>query len=225
MREAATETGVGLGEHLRGLKTLGFADDDVANVSGDHCRLPPAIDVIVAAGLEGFHKSALAAVAESDDWERGVFGIGVDDFRDFQRAHFAHVGGAHYGGWHVVLEGGQRECGLCAGKDFKAFAFQGVAQALGEIDIAVDQQNFCYAAWFDHESASCCCRASVGAGRIAGLGPGVNALRLRTSMTSPSCESQPETCGRSASLAGIISAKMSSQSPVTGRAIHSVPLV
>ena len=39
MGEAATEAGISLGEHLRGLEALGFADDDVANVRGDNRRL------------------------------------------------------------------------------------------------------------------------------------------------------------------------------------------
>ena len=146
VREAAAEAGVGLSEHLRRLKAFGFADDDVANVSGDDRGRARAVDVVVAAGLEGFHESALAAVAESDDGERGVFGIGVNDFGDFESAHFAHVGGADDGGGRVVFERGQREGGLRAGLNVEAFFFQRVAEALGEIDVAVDQQNFCGAA-------------------------------------------------------------------------------
>ena len=54
------------------------------------------------------------------------------------------------------------------------------------------------------------------------VGPGVKAVRFKTSITSPACESQPATCGASLSLGRVISVLMSSQSPVTGSATHSV---
>src|SRR5262249_54932350 len=36
MAKATAEAGVSLRKHLGGLKAFGFADDDIANVSGDH---------------------------------------------------------------------------------------------------------------------------------------------------------------------------------------------
>ena len=88
-------------------------------------------------------------------------------------------------------------CGLRAGEDLEAFLFQCVAEALGEVDVAVDQQNFGHARGSIMRALPVLTGASQRAlERGAGFGPGVSALRLRTSMTSPSCESQPATCGQ-----------------------------
>src|SRR6202035_1056136 len=127
--------------------------------------------------LKSFHESALAAVTESDNGKRGVLRIGVDDSGEFERAHFAHVGGANYGGGRVVLERGQRKGRLRAREDFEAFALEGVAEALGEIDIAVDEKNFGDADWFGHEGPYCMDAAGTGPQASA---PGVSAFRFRT---------------------------------------------
>src|SRR5262249_22569921 len=103
VREAAAEAGVGLREHLRGLKAFGFADDDLADMRSDDGGRALAIDVIFAAGLEGFYESALAAVAQGDDGQHNGFGISVNDFGNFESAHFAHVGGANDGGGRVIF--------------------------------------------------------------------------------------------------------------------------
>src|SRR5579872_1616885 len=206
MCQAAAEACVGLCEHLCPLEAFGLADDDVTNVRGDDRGLALAADVVIAAGLKRFHEGALTAVAESDDGEIRVFRIRLDDVCDFESAHIAHVCRADDGCGRVVFQRRQRECGLRAGLNLKAFSFQGVAETLGEIDVAVDQQNFGYARCAAHESASCRSSSEAARRRGAGFGPGVSALRFSTSMTSPSCESQPATCGKSASLAGIISA-------------------
>ena len=208
--EAAAEAGVRLREHLRGLEAVGFADDDLFYVTGDGAGSEFAVDVVVAASLVGFHQSALRAVAEGDDGHGGVFCVGADDAGDVESVHLAHVGGAEDGAGGVVLEGGEGEGGLRAGGDFEAFALQGVSETLGEIDVAVDEQNFSGAAGEDHERAS----------SLDGCGV-VSATTLRTSITLPSWEIQPETCGASSSPGAVISALMSSHSPVTGKAIHS----
>ena len=76
MRQVAAEAGVRLRQHLRGLKTFRFADDDLLDVRGDDRGRTVPVDVVVAAGLKRFHQRALAAVAEGDDraashsWDR-----------------------------------------------------------------------------------------------------------------------------------------------------------
>src|SRR6266849_150291 len=145
----------------------------------------------------------------------------MDDLGDFKSAHFAHVRCADDGCRCVVLKSGEREGGLGARLHLETFALQRVAEPLGEIDVAVDQENFGSAARGDHGWASCAGARSGTGAASAGVGPGVRAARLSTSITSPSWESHPATCGMSVSPAGIISAKINSQSPVTGRAIHS----
>ena len=104
MRQAAAEARVGLREHLRRLEAFGLADDDVSNVRRDDRGLPLAVDVVVATRLESFHQSALAAVTKSDDWQVRVLGVGLDDGRDFESAHVAHVCRANDGCGRVVFE-------------------------------------------------------------------------------------------------------------------------
>src|SRR5438067_1175631 len=230
VRQVAAQASVRLSEHLRGLETFYFANDDLFHVGGDDAGLAASVDVIVASGLKRFHKRALAAVAESNDGKIGILGVRANDASDFQRPHFAHVRGAENGARRVIFEGRQGISRLRAGRHFKTFALQRVAKSLGEIHVAVNQQNLDGARGRDHGLPS----APPGWARPApswlvvaecakrSLGPGVNASRLRTSMTSPPCESHPATCGSSDALAGVNSALINSHSPVTGRATHSV---
>ncbi len=62
---------------------------------------------IVATGLESFHERALAAVAKSNDEERRIFRVGVNDARQFEGAHLSHISGAQNCGGHIVLERGE----------------------------------------------------------------------------------------------------------------------
>ena len=123
-------------------------------MGGDDAGLAAAVDVIVASRLERFHQRALAAVAQRHDGKIGVFGIGADDARDFERAHLAHVGGAENGARGVVFKGRKCESCLRAGGYFKTFTLQGVAKALGKIHVAVDQENLDGAGGGDHGLAS-----------------------------------------------------------------------
>src|SRR5256885_11566673 len=158
MGEVAAEAGVALREHLRRLKAFRFADDDVTDMRGDGRGRTMAVNVIVTTGLKGFHERALRAVAKSNDQDGGVFRVGMDNFSDFQRAHFTQIGGAKDRGGHVVLEGSKRESTLCAGDYLEAFALESVAEFFSEIDIAVDEQNFGATSGSDHGSASCTSR-------------------------------------------------------------------
>jgi hypothetical protein len=104
----------------------------------DRWRLVP-VDVIIAAGLECFHQGALAAVAERDDWQSYVLGVGADDSCDFECAHFPHVRSAENRRGHVIFE--RRQCKRClrTRNHLETFALQRIAQPLGKIHITVNQ--------------------------------------------------------------------------------------
>src|SRR5690348_13471341 len=91
VRKVSTEAGLRLREHLRGVKALGFADDDAFDVGSNCCRRAMAIDVVVAARLKGFHEGALAAIAQSDDLKGDAFGVRMNDLGNLECAHLAHV--------------------------------------------------------------------------------------------------------------------------------------
>src|SRR4029077_2119525 len=117
---------------------FGFADNDVFDVRGDYSRRASAVNVVVASGLERFHQRALAAVPEGGDGHGGILRVGTNHAGDIERSHFAHVGGAHDRGRRVVFKSGQRERGLGAASDFKAFALQSVAETFRKINVGVD---------------------------------------------------------------------------------------
>src|SRR5439155_1619756 len=102
----------------------------------------------------------------------------------------------------------------------KAFSFQRIAQPLCKIDVAVDEKNLYWTPSGDHGRASTPCGVALSASACSG--PGVSTSRFNTSITSPSCDSHPATCGASDSPADIISALINSHSPVTGTATHSL---
>src|SRR5437016_5596976 len=110
MGEATAEASVRLREHLRGLKTFRFADDDIFDVGGNYRGRTRPIDVVVATGLESFHESALAAIAERDDGHGGIFSVRANNADDINRAHFAHIGGAYNRERRMLSERGEREC-------------------------------------------------------------------------------------------------------------------
>src|SRR5262249_61922724 len=124
---------------LRGLKAFGFADDDVAYVSGYGGGRTTAINIVVTTGLKSFHERSLAAVAESDDGQGGVLGIGANQASDIEGSQFAHVRRANDGGRRIVFNSGERERWLRAAVDLEALSFQRVAETLREIDIGVDE--------------------------------------------------------------------------------------
>src|SRR5713101_8503278 len=220
MRQVAAEAGVGLRQHLRRLKALCFAEQDLFHVCGNDCGLLVAVDVIVAAGLECLHQRPLASISERDNRKVGVFQVRVNDFRHLQSAHLPHFCRAQDGAWRVIFERSQGESRLRAGCHFESFAFQRVAKALREIDVAVDEQNLDWKCAGAHGRASGLDGATTSAS--ISCGPGVKVSRFKTSMTSPSCDSQPATCGASDSPAAITSALISSHSPETGTATHSL---
>ena len=191
MCQAAAETGIGLSEHLRRLKALRLADDNLLHVGGDNSRGAVAIDVIVAPGLKSLHERSLASIAERDDGQIAVLRVGMNDSGNLQGAHLPHVCRAKDCCWRIVFQGRQRESRLCAGDDLESFAFQRVAQTLRKIDVAVDQQNLGGTPGEDH-GCSPIARCAAASPSLSS-GPGVSASRFKTSMTSPSCESQPAT--------------------------------
>ncbi len=73
VRQVAAKTGVGLVQHLRGLKPFRFADENLLDVGSNNRGLPVAVDVIVAASLKCFHQRALAPIAKRDNRQIGVF--------------------------------------------------------------------------------------------------------------------------------------------------------
>src|SRR5438105_9582464 len=141
VRQVAAQAGVGLREQLRGLEALQFADDDLSHMGGDDAGLTAAVDVIVASRLKCFHQRTLAAVTKSHDGETGAFRIRANDPSDFECTHLAHVGSTQDRPGSIVFESGQRISRLRAGGYFKAFAFQGIAEALGKVHVAVDRKS------------------------------------------------------------------------------------
>jgi len=89
--QIAAKTGVGLVEHLRGLKPFGFADEDLLDVGGNDRGLAVAVDVIVAASLKCFHQRALAAIAKRDDRKIAVLCVRTNDPGNLQCTHLPHV--------------------------------------------------------------------------------------------------------------------------------------
>src|SRR5438445_125288 len=83
-----------------------------------------------------------------------------------------------------------------------------------------DEKNLYWTPSGDHGRASAPCGVALSASACSG--PGVSTSRFNTSITSPSCDSHPATCGASDSPADIISALINSHSPVTGTATHSL---
>src|SRR5207245_5015084 len=75
--QAAAETGIGLSEHLRRLKALRLADDNLLHVGGDNSRGAVAIDVIVAPGLKSLHERSLASIAARDDGQIAALTVGM----------------------------------------------------------------------------------------------------------------------------------------------------
>ena len=143
MLEIAAQVGFGAGEHLRGLKTVLAADQKTAHVRSDVRGRAAAVYKIVAAGAIGFKQSLFAGVAAAygDKGDVRSVGIGAQDWSHFERAHFAQIGGAQNGGRRVPFEHGERVGGLGAGYDFEADLLQGFADALGEIDVAIHEQD------------------------------------------------------------------------------------
>src|ERR1700741_2819186 len=177
------------------------------------------VDVIVAAGLECLHQSALTSVAGGDDGQVRILWIRMDDLGNFQRTHLAHIGGAHNGRRGVIFQRGQGKCCLGGGGHLKTLALQRIAEAFCKQHVAVDQQNSCGLARNDHA-----CASGIGAGPswlAPASAPGISAFKWSTSITSPPCDSHPATWGESETPAGVNSALINSQSPLTGRAIQS----
>src|SRR5262249_41945375 len=87
VRKASAQTGIGLREHLRGLKTFHFAYNDVADMGSDGNGAAVAVQVVVATGLESLHQSALAAIAHGNDGQGSILGIRTHNACNFQGAH------------------------------------------------------------------------------------------------------------------------------------------
>ncbi len=99
-----------------------------------------AIYKIIAAGAEGFEQGLLAFASANGD-QRNIrgFRIGAKDRRDFECVHFAQVRGAEDSGGRVPFEHGQGVGRLRAGDYVEALLLERVAEALREIDVALDQ--------------------------------------------------------------------------------------
>jgi hypothetical protein len=113
-----------------------------AQVRSDLGGASAAVNVIVATGAEGLHQGLVAAIAHGDDGNVRGLDVGVQNLGDLVRTHLAQVGSANDGSGRVPLEHGHGVDRLRAVHDFEAFLLERVAKALGEEDVAVDQQYF-----------------------------------------------------------------------------------
>src|SRR5271169_3468367 len=107
-------------------------------MGGDYAGGALTINIVVTASLERLHESTLAAVTKSDDRKCGVLGVGANDAGNVQCVHLAHVGGADNGGGRIVFDGSEGVSRLRVADDVKPLSFQGVAEALGEVHIAIN---------------------------------------------------------------------------------------
>src|SRR5258706_469828 len=112
VRQVGAEACVGLGKHLRGLKPLRFADDDLFYMGGDDRGLPVAVDIVVAAGLKCFHQRALTSIAKRDNGQIGVLRVRVNDSCNLQSTHLPHICRAKNYAWRVVFARGESESRL-----------------------------------------------------------------------------------------------------------------
>jgi hypothetical protein len=78
MSQASAEAGVGLIQHLRGLKAFGLADDDLFYMRGDSGLRAVPVDIVVAAGLKRFKQGALAAISIAMIGRAAFLGSGVN---------------------------------------------------------------------------------------------------------------------------------------------------
>ncbi len=145
MLEIAAQVGFGAGEHLRGLKTVLTADQKTAHVRGD-VRRASGGDPRNRRSRRDRLRAALVRLpgaASADGDERNVRGVGIgaQNRSHFERAHFAQIRGAQNRGGRVPFEHGERVGGLRAGDDFEADLLQRFADTLGEIDVAIDEQD------------------------------------------------------------------------------------
>jgi len=183
--------------------------------------LAVAVDVIVAASLKCFHQRALAAIAKRDDRKIAVLLASARMILAISNAPISRMFVAQRmadGVSYSSVVSAKAACVL--GHDLEALPFQRVAQSLCEIHIAVDQQNPCGTS-----------------GGITAAPPPLAVLRLCTLVCFRARRKriqvqhfdhvtvmrQPPAkhWDASDSTAAIISALISSHSPVTGIAIHS----
>src|ERR1700688_5264297 len=135
MSQASAEAGVGLIEHLRRLKALGLADDNLFDVGGDRRWRAVPVDIVVTSGLKRFQQGALAAVSDSNDRQSRVLRVGVNNVGNFKSAHFAHVGGAQYRYGRVIFQSRQGKGCLIRGNYFEPFFSQRISQALRKVNV------------------------------------------------------------------------------------------
>ena len=130
MSQTSAEAGVGLIEHLRGMKAFGLADDDLFHMRGDRRWRAVPVDIVIASGLKRFQQGALAAVSYSNDRQSRILGVGVNNVGNFESVHFAHVGGAENRYRRVIFQCSQGKGRLVGGNHFEAFFSQRISQAL-----------------------------------------------------------------------------------------------
>src|SRR4051812_2906174 len=165
-----------------------------------------SVDVVIAAVAKRFHQRLVATISHRKYRYVRRLDIGMQNFRQIERTHLPHAGGTDDRCRRTPFQHRQRIRDLRAVRYLKALNLQRISETLREKDVAVDD-----------EYLGCGCRF-----RAHARAPfAINFSSSITSTISSFRLSSPTTYSGRRPVGCVISAAVSSHSPVTGRAVSS----